>query len=276
MTPSGLASAWDPEPLVLAAAAVAALLFARAFVRLRRRGRSDHADWGRAVLFASGLALMTLPLVSPLDAAGDRFLLSAHMLEHVLIGDAGPALILLAVRGPLLAFILPAAAIRFANHGPGVSRLLSLLNRPAVAVGVWAVALAAWHVPDAYDAALHHPWLHELEHTTFVAAGFLVWAQLIDPARRGRLSAGGRAALAGTVFMLGQAMAGVLLLSPAALYPFYAGRPTRLFGIAPLADQQYAALLMMAEQFLTLGTFLIILGASVLRATEPRRLTTAL
>ena len=62
---------------MLATAAVAALLFARAFVRLRRRGRADHAGWGRAVLFASGLALMTIPLVSPLDAAGDNFLLSA-------------------------------------------------------------------------------------------------------------------------------------------------------------------------------------------------------
>ena len=193
------------------------------------------------------------------------------MLEHVLIGDAAPALILLAVRGPLLAFVLPAAAIRFATRRRGVSRVLAGLSRPAVAVCIWAVAIASWHVPFAYDAALRHPWLHVLEHATFVAAGFLVWAQLIDPARRGRLSAGGRAALAGALFMLGQAMAGVLLLSPVALYPFYADRPARLFGIAPLADQQYAALIMMAEQFLTLGTFLIILGASVLRAAEPRR-----
>ena len=48
----------------------------------------------------------------------------------------------------------------------------------------------------------------------------------------------------------------------------------RLFRIAPLADQQYAALVMMGEQFLTLGTFLILLGASVLRTAErprPRR-----
>ena len=109
-TAAQLQSAWNAEPLVLAGAAVAAILFARAFLRLRRRGRSDHAGWGRAVLFACGLALVTLPLVSPLDAAGDDDLLSAHMLQHVLIGDAAPALLLLAVRGPLLAFVLPAAA----------------------------------------------------------------------------------------------------------------------------------------------------------------------
>lgn len=264
MAPSALASAWALDPLVLAAAAVATLLFARGFVRLRRRGRPDHAGWSRALLFGCGLALMALPLVSPLDAAGDDFLLSAHMLEHVLIGDAGPALVLLAIRGPLLAFVVPAAAIRFV----GGRRVLRVLNHSAAAVCVWVAALAAWHIPAAYDAALRHPWLHVLEHATFVGAGFLIWAQLIDPARRGRLSTGARAALAGVIFMLGQALASVLLLSPAALYPFYSEKTVRLFGIAPLADQQYAALLMMAEQFLTLGTFLIVLGASVLRAAE--------
>jgi putative membrane protein len=271
MTPAALGSAWSLDPLVLGAAAASALVFARGFIRLRRRGRSDRAGWGRPCLFGCGLALMTLPLLSPLDAAADEFLLSAHMLEHVLIGDAGPALVLLSVRGPLLSFVVPAAAIRFV----GGRRLFTMLNHPVVAVSVWVGALAAWHIPAAYDAALRHPWLHVLEHATFVGAGFLIWAHLIDPARRSRLSTGGRAALAGVVFMLGQALAGILLLSPAALYPFYAENSVRLFRIAPLADQQYAALVMMGEQFLTLGTFLILLGASVLRTAERRGLVAA-
>jgi cytochrome c oxidase assembly factor CtaG len=66
--------------------------FARAFVRLRRRGRSDHASWARAALFATGLALGVAPLVTPLGGAS----LTGHMLEHVLIADVavrpGPAL----------------------------------------------------------------------------------------------------------------------------------------------------------------------------------------
>src|ERR1043166_920890 len=78
---------WETPPVVLVAAALAALLFVQAFVRLRRR-RPDHAPWPRAVLFAAGLALLVLPVLSPLDAIGDDYLLSAHMLQHVLIGDA--------------------------------------------------------------------------------------------------------------------------------------------------------------------------------------------
>ena len=81
---------WHAPPAVLAIAALGTVLFVQAFVRLRRRGRADHAGWDRPALFAAGLALGVLPLVSPLDAAGDHYLLSAHMLQHVLIGDAAP------------------------------------------------------------------------------------------------------------------------------------------------------------------------------------------
>jgi cytochrome c oxidase assembly factor CtaG len=97
---------WETPPVVLVAAALAALLFVQAFVRLRRR-RPDHAPWSRAVLFAAGLGLLVLPVLSPLDAMGDNYLLSAHMLQHVLIGDAAIALLVFAVRGPLVFFLLP-------------------------------------------------------------------------------------------------------------------------------------------------------------------------
>ena len=61
---------------------------------------------------AAGLAVGVLPLVSPLDAAGDQYLLSAHMLQHVLIGDLAPLLLVLAVRGPLVFFLVPPSLLR--------------------------------------------------------------------------------------------------------------------------------------------------------------------
>ena len=87
VNPPGLFSPWLLEPVPVALAAVAAACFARGFLRLRRRGRADHAPWTRVALFVAGLALLLVPVVSPLDLLGDRFLLSAHMLQHVLIGD---------------------------------------------------------------------------------------------------------------------------------------------------------------------------------------------
>src|SRR5215212_8372307 len=124
-------------PAVLIGAVVAAVLFAQAFVRLRRR-RPYHASWSRVALFAAGLALLVLPLVSPLDHVGDEELLSAHMLQHVLIGDAAPALLVTAVRGPLLFFLLPPFLLRpLASFGP-LRAVLSVLLRPLVSLGLWA------------------------------------------------------------------------------------------------------------------------------------------
>ena len=122
-----------------------------------------------------------IPLVSPLDEAADRYLLSAHMLEHVLIGDVAPALLVLSLRGPLLAFVVPAALIRLSTRR--LRRPLAWLGRPATAAAVWAASMAAWHVPAAYDAALSRPWLHALEHATLPRRG---------PPRLGRAARPGR------------------------------------------------------------------------------------
>ena len=99
--PPSLASDWRVELPVVAGCVLALLLFANGFVRLRRRGRKDLAGWGRAVLFVTAIAMIYLALDSPLDAVADDYLLSAHMLEHVVIGDIAIALAMLAVRGPL-------------------------------------------------------------------------------------------------------------------------------------------------------------------------------
>ena len=168
----GLSSPWLLQPLVIALAAVGAMCFLQGFVRLRRRGRADHAPWSRVLLFAVGLALLVLPLVSPLDEFGDRYLLSAHMLQHVLIGDAAPALILLALRGPLLLFAVPAALLGALGRSEPLRRAGSWVARPRVAVVAWTLAFAGWHVPAAYDYAAAHTQAHALEHATFVAAAF--------------------------------------------------------------------------------------------------------
>jgi putative membrane protein len=243
-------AAWDPAPLVLGAGALATWRFTHGFLRLRRRGRDDLAGWDRAVLFAAGLALALLPLVSPLDGDADRRL-SAHMLQHVLVGDAAPALLVLAVRGPLLAFVLPVRLGRLVRR---VERL------PAWSAAVlWGCTVGAWHVPAAYDAALANGTVHDLEHASFVTAGLLVWTQLLDPGRRRRLTTGARLALAGVVFAGGQALSDTLFLA-GPVYPAYA---------PSTADQQLAGLVMMVEQTVTLGVYAGFVLREALRATPP-------
>ena len=251
-------AAWDPAPAVLAGAALALLLFAQAFARLRRRGRSDHAPWTRPALFSLGLAVLVLALVSPLDGLGEADLLSAHMLQHMLIGDAAPALFLVSLRGPLVVFLVPRPVLGFvAPLGP-LRRALSLLLRPGVSFAVWATVFAVWHVPPLYDFVLTRPAVHDFEHASFVVAGLLAWNQLVDPARRGALGIQGRIAFAVALFAAGLVLSDILVFSFDPLYGAYT-TPNDLLGVSPLTDQRLAGLVMMLEQTVTLGTCVALL-----------------
>jgi len=241
-------------PAILIGTALALVLFIQAFVRLRRR-RPDHAPWSRAALFAAGLAVLVLPLVSPLDHVGDDELLSAHMLQHVLIGDAAPALLLVAVRGPLLFFLLPPFLLRpLASFRPPRA-FLAVLLIPLVSLGLWALMIYAWHIPAVYDYAAAHQTVHDLEHLSFFVAGLLAWTQLVDPARHERLRRPQRVFFALAMLALSQPLVDVLLFSTGSAYPRYLGA----HGISALTDQRLAGVVMMTEQLLTLGVCVALL-----------------
>jgi cytochrome c oxidase assembly factor CtaG len=161
------------------------------------------------------------------------------MLQHMLIGDLAPLLALLAVRGTILGRQLAAV-------------------RPAPALLVWGAALAVWHVPSLYDAALENEQLHMFEHATFAVAGLLVWAVLLDVARRGRLPGWRGFGYAIVLLAASMILSNVLVLSYRPLYPAY----------GDLRDQNLAALVMMVEQFLTLGTFAVLRARALLREPE--------
>jgi putative membrane protein len=239
----------------LLAAAVAALLFLQAVVRLRRRGRADLAGWDRIALFAGGLGVTVFALVGPLDRLADEKLLSAHMGQHVLIGDLGPALMVTALRGPLLVFFLPAPILAPLARSAHVRTILGTLLRSRIAFSLWAANLAIWHVPTIYDAALRHQALHDFEHVCWMICGVLVWTLLVDPGSHRRLSIGGRVALAAAMFAAGQILTDVLVFTFTPLYPAYQGA----YGLSAVTDQQLAGIVMMVEQLLTLGTCVALL-----------------
>ena len=238
---------------MVAAAGVAAVFFARGFRRLRRRGRADLAGWGRAVLFGLAVALGLLALLSPLDAVAEDELLSAHMLQHVVVGDLVALLLVLALRGPLLFFVVP----------PRLGRVVAGIG-PVPAFVFWLGVLGFWHIPAVYDAALSHPPLHAAEHAFFFTAGLLVWIQLVDPARRAALSPWRAIGYAGALLLVGQLFANTLILTSRVVYPAYADAD--LLGFSAHSDQDAAGLVMMIEQIATLGTFAVLSLRAALRA----------
>ena len=77
-----------------------------------------------------------------------------------------------------------------------------------------------------------------------------MWTLLVDPGAHGRLTVGGRIALAAAMFAAGQVLTDVLVFSFHGLYPAYHGA----HGLSAHTDQQLAGVVMMVEQLLTLGT----------------------
>jgi len=227
------------------------MLYAHGFRRLRRR-RPDLAPRRSAAAFAAGVAVAVLAVISPLDQLGEQRLLTAHMAQHLLLGDIAPLLLMVGVRGPLAFFAMPASLLGPLARFQPLRKALAFVLRPWVSIGLWATVVYAWHVPAAYDGAIAHPLLHDSEHALFFLAGCLVWFQIIDPTRR-HLGPGRRAVFAAGVLLAGMPLAEVLIAS-GPLYPHYAAIVDRPFGWSAGYDQMHAALLMMGEQTATLLT----------------------
>ena len=88
------------------------------------------------------MAVTVLAIVSPIDAIGERYLQSVHMLQHVLIADLGVALTLVAVRGPLTVFFLPRDLLGFPILSWAIlyrrfpARLVDVINAPVLRLAV--------------------------------------------------------------------------------------------------------------------------------------------
>jgi cytochrome c oxidase assembly factor CtaG len=150
--------------LPTAASALFAILYLRRFASLRRQGRAPSA-W-RAAAAAAGILLLVGASAAPLES---RF--ATHMVQHLLLGDLGPLLLVLGLTGPLLRPVLAVSALR----------ALRPLAHPLVALPLWAFLLVLWHLAPLYDAALRHESVHALQHLAFFVAGTLLWAAIVEP-----------------------------------------------------------------------------------------------
>lgn len=251
---------------MIVGALVAAGLYAAGWWRLRRRGRADVASAWRAALFATGLLIVVLALLSPIDPIGEEYLFSAHMLQHVMLGDIGPLLIVLGLAGPLALFVVPRPVLTTVARRRPLRAVVRAVTAPAVAVVVWIVVMVGWHVPAAFAFALDHRWAHDLEHLSFFVAGLLAWILIAGAVPKRRLSHGRRAAVAVGLLAVGMVVSQAIFLADP-LYDAYVQQPERLLGLSPKGDQVRAALLMSADQLLTLGTAAaLLLWAHVERA----------
>lgn len=227
-------SHWNLTPGILCVSPYLALLYGSA---ARRAARWPAR---RTLSFLAGLAVIEVALQSGLDTY-DTYLLSAHMLQHLMLIELGPALLLYGRPVHLALRTLPAGRRR------GLGRALVRARRflsPAVCVMLYALIVLGTHVPVVFDAALTHRGLHDLQHGVYVLAGLLIWWPLLgDPRPTQRMGVIGRLIYV-TVAMLPMTVIGAYLDRDQSLfYPAYAA-PARALGISALTDQQQAGAIM--------------------------------
>ena len=243
---------WTVDPLQLAPVAAAAAFYA---FRVRSLGR--RVPRRRTASFLLGLALLVAAFVTPLDSIGETRLFSAHMAQHLLIGDLAPLFVVLGLDARILTPLL-------------VPRL-RVLASPLVALPLWALDLWLWHLPVLYDAALRDDAVHALEHTLFFTCGALLWTALLQPLPGPRwFGSGWRLAALGFVWVAGGVLSNVFLWSNHPYYPPYVHAP-RTWGLSALADQRVGGGLMLLEMSVVVAAVFVWLGLRWLREAERRQ-----
>jgi putative membrane protein len=235
----------DPGAVVLVATAEA--LWIRA-VRVLR-GRGVTVPRAQILLWHLGIALWVVGFFGPVHALGDE-LLSAHMAQHLLIADLAAPLLLAGARNPVLGFLLPRPALVTVARTAWLRGAFRRLRQPLVAVPVYVLVLYGWHFSVFFEAAVQHPFVHGLQHMSFVAIGVLVWWSALDPKRR-RL----RGELWKVPYIIGARMAGMFLGMSFVLIrvPIYTGvyaAGDRGHGLRALGDQQLAGAMMVTVDLL--------------------------
>ncbi|MDE3078393.1 MAG: cytochrome c oxidase assembly protein, partial [Chloroflexota bacterium] len=177
---------------------------------------------GRQAGFGIAIVLLALALLSPLDELSDLYLLSAHMVQH---------LILVLAVAPLLVRAIPIPLGR------------RLKVHPLAAFLAFNFIFAVSHVPAWYEMTLQHEPVHVLEHLLYLGAGVINWLPVLNPARERRLNSGPSMLylFAETLPMF--AVGSIISLSRVELYAWYL-RAAQISPLTRIQDQSVAGLIM--------------------------------
>ena len=237
---------WSVPPAATLALLLTAAVYLRGWILLRGAGVPFVPPW-RAVSFLLGLLSVWIALASPLDTFSS-FLITAHMLQHMMLMMLAPPLILLGA--PLIPLVrgLPVFAAReFA--GPFLNwrvatRVGNALIHPLVALLLMGLVNFAWHTPRLYELALASSSWHEVEHACFFLVSLVFWWPVVQPwPSRSHWPRWTVVPYLIVGDMQNTTLSAILALTDRVIYPSYASMP-RLFGSSALQDQAAAGAIM--------------------------------
>ncbi len=229
-------TAWhaDPGSVVLLVAIQGLYLLGVGPLRERNNWAED-VDPRQVATFTLGILIMFLALVSPINVVGDRYLFSAHMLQHVLLTLVAPPLM---IRG------LPDWLIRPLLRPNWSFRVARALTHPIGAFLSFNIIFSLWHFPALYDTSMASEWVHVVEHFMMIGSAILMWWPLTSTMPElPRISYPMQ-----MMYLFGLSIAqiivfGTLTFAGRPLYQFYVDAP-RITAISALTDQQIGAIIM--------------------------------
>lgn len=244
-------------------------VLAAAIFELRAPVRSWR--WWEPPVLVLGWLVVVGAVGSSLDSVGEEGSLSAHIAQHVVLGDVAAPLLLLAV-SPALGEVLARCYDRAARPARRRGRVLALALSPVGAATLWTLATYMWLVPPIHRLAIPAGPMHVLDHASFLAFGLLVWLaafdfrrvapvsswdELVAALRTADLPWWGRHVYAmATRFALLPAIL-LIWLAPSAAYFLPGQFPPE--GLTRHEDQVQAASLMLGFEMLLFGLALILL-----------------
>ena len=248
MTPAVTAvlESWRLAPGFALLLGVTGVLYLRGWAKVRRQLPAQFPTW-RLMAFLGGLALLYIAVASPLDAFAG-LLLQVHMVQHLLLMTAAPALLLLGAPAVPLLRGLPTGVAKDGLGpflaAPEVRRLADVLSHPLFCWLAMSAATWFWHTPSPYQLALRSPLWHEVEHAAFLTAGLLFWWPVVQPwPSRARWPEWTIPVYLLLADVQNTALAALLVFSERLLYPIY-GEVPRLAGESAQNDQVAAGLFM--------------------------------
>ncbi len=241
---------WDPTILIGLAAWTLGYIYLIGPLR-RRKGWEPAIGPSRQLAFHLGTLVAFFALVSPLDHLSDDYLLSAHMVQHLLLIMGAPPLWLLGFPATWLDALIPKGFIRSAIY---------FLTRPVTTFIIFFTIFLGWHIPALYDAALENETVHAIEHLSFMAAAVFGWWPILGflPKAGPRPSYPLQMAYSFSLVIPSVILAAVISFATSPIYPVYLDAPNvigtsvatslstggRLWGISVMEDQQISGLMM--------------------------------
>jgi putative membrane protein len=171
----------------------------------------------------------------PLHDLAERYLFSAHMVQHLILSLIVPPLLLVGTPAWLLRGLI-GKNIRF--------RIVRFLTRPLVALVLFNAAIVAMHWVVVVDLQARSQVFHFGFHLVLLATGLMMWTVVVAPLPElNRLSTPAKMLYLFLQSIVPTVPASFLTFASDPLYPVYEAAP-RVWGLSAGVDQMIAGLIM--------------------------------